>query len=91
MKRFKKLLRLCGLVLFLLLAAGGVSLTGIAPVPPKNRRMINTESVIEMEEDSTQKQESAEEAFYWILYKSLIDNSWTFNIRLKKMAVRMPE
>jgi CHASE3 domain sensor protein len=65
MKRFKKLLRLCGLVLFLLLAAGGVSLTGIAPVPPKNRRMINTETVIEMEEDSKQEQESpADETFY---------------------------
>ena len=65
MKRFKKLLRLCGLVLFLLLAAGGVSLTGIAPVPPKNRRMINTETVIEMEEDNKQDQESpADEAFY---------------------------
>jgi hypothetical protein len=65
MKRFKKLLRLCGLVLFLLLAAGGVALTGAAPVPPKNRRMINTEMVIEMEEDNKQKQElQAEEAFY---------------------------
>jgi CHASE3 domain sensor protein len=65
MKRFKKLLRLCGLVLFLLLAAGGVSLTGIAPVPPKNRRMINTETVIDMEEDNKQEQGSpADEAFY---------------------------
>ncbi|MCQ6961276.1 hypothetical protein [Mucilaginibacter aquariorum] len=63
MKRFKKVLRLCGLVLFLLLATGGVSLTGIAPVPPKNRRMINTESVIEMEEDSKQEL-PADEAFY---------------------------
>jgi hypothetical protein len=65
MKRFKKLLRLCGLVFFLLLAAGGMSLTGIAPVPPKNRRMINTETVIEMEEDNKQEQGSpADEAFY---------------------------
>ena len=50
-------------MLFLLLAAGGVSLTGIAPVPPKNRRMINTETVIEMEEDNKQEL-PADEAFY---------------------------
>jgi len=43
-------MRLCGLMLFLLLAVGGVSLTVAAPTPPKGRRIISTESVMENRE-----------------------------------------
>lgn len=63
MKRLKKILRLCGLVLFLLLAIGGVSLTGAAPTPPKNRNIINTETVIK-KEDEDEEESPADEAFY---------------------------
>jgi hypothetical protein len=54
MKRFRKLLRTCGLLLFLILSVGGVSLTGVAPTPPKGRKILGTESVMEVAE---QKQE----------------------------------
>jgi hypothetical protein len=61
MKRFKKIWRLCGLVFFLLLAVGGVSLTGVAP----NRRVMNSETMIEMVAKDEEEQESpADEAFY---------------------------
>lgn len=61
MKRFKKTLRLFGLVLFLLLALAGVSLTGVAPTPPKSRRIINTETVMETVEE--EKESLDEEDF----------------------------
>jgi hypothetical protein len=51
MKTFKKMLRLCGLLLFLLLAVCGLSLTGTAPVPPKGRNIISTETVIKKEDE----------------------------------------
>jgi hypothetical protein len=63
MKKFKKALRLCGLVLFLLLALCGVSLTGAAPAPPKNQNIINTETAIK-KEDEEDEESPAEEAFY---------------------------
>ena len=63
MKRLKKILRLCSLVFFLLLAVGGVSLTGAAPAPPKNRNIINTETVIEKAKED-EEESPADEAFY---------------------------
>jgi hypothetical protein len=63
MKRLKKTLRLCGLMLFLLLAIGGVSLTGAAPAPPKNRSIINTETIVK-KEDEEEEESPAEDAFY---------------------------
>jgi len=63
MKRLRKTLRLCGLLLFLLLAVGGVSITGAAPVPPKSRNIINTESVIEKEKDEDEESSEDEARF----------------------------
>jgi len=63
MKRLKKTLRLFGLMLFLLLAIGGVSLTGAAPTPPKNRSIINTETAIK-KNDEEEDESPAGEAFY---------------------------
>jgi CHASE3 domain sensor protein len=63
MKRLKKMLRLFGLMLFLLLAIGGVSLTGAAPTPPKNRSIINTETAIK-KNDEEEDESPAGEAFY---------------------------
>ena len=50
-------------MLFLLLAIGGVSLTGAAPTPPKNRSIINTETAIK-KEDEEDEESPADEAFY---------------------------
>nr|WP_067056438.1 hypothetical protein [Mucilaginibacter sp. L294] len=63
MKRFKKILRLCGLMLFLLLAVGGVSITGAAPAPPKDRNIINTETIVKKEDEEEEKS-PAVKAFY---------------------------
>ncbi|TSD64728.1 hypothetical protein FFF34_012560 [Inquilinus sp. KBS0705] len=57
MKKLKKILRLCSLILFLLLALGGVAITGAAPTPPKHRNIINTETVIKKEEDDEEPEE----------------------------------
>ncbi len=50
-------------MLFLLLAIGGVSLTGAAPTPAKNQNIINTETVVKKEEEE-EEESTAEEAFY---------------------------
>ena len=39
MKRFKKILRLCSLILFMLLAATGIGILGVAPILPKDRKL----------------------------------------------------
>jgi hypothetical protein len=52
MKKFSKIMRLCGLVLFLLLAVGGVSLTGAAPTRPQNRDSFLTEQIEEKREET---------------------------------------
>jgi len=52
MKRFKKILRLCALILFMLLAATGIGLLGVAPILPKDRKLIpGIELRIENEEN----------------------------------------
>jgi hypothetical protein len=50
-------------MLFLLLAIGGVSLTGAAPTQPKNRNIINTETAIK-KEDEEEEESPADEAIY---------------------------
>ncbi|MEO7215033.1 hypothetical protein [Mucilaginibacter sp.] len=61
MKKFKKIMRLCGLVLFLLLAVGGVSLTGAAPTRPQNRDSFLTEQI---EDEREETDEPLNENFY---------------------------
>ena len=39
MKRFKKILRMCSLILFMLLAAAGIGLLGVAPTLTKDRKL----------------------------------------------------
>ena len=39
MKRFKKALRVCSLILFMLLAALGIGILGIAPTLTKDRKL----------------------------------------------------
>ena len=39
MKRFKKILRVCSLVLFMILAATGIGILGVAPTLTKDRKL----------------------------------------------------
>lgn len=39
MKRFKKILRMCSLILFMLLAAAGIGILGVAPTLTKDRKL----------------------------------------------------
>ena len=39
MKRFKRVLRVCSLVLFMLLAATGIGILGVAPILTKDRKL----------------------------------------------------
>lgn len=56
MKRFKKILKLVGLVLLLVLASVGIGIGGGVPVPPSNKKEdlleINIE-LLESDEDKT--------------------------------------
>jgi hypothetical protein len=66
MKRLKKVLRLCGLILFLILAGIGISVIGAAQVPPKRGGRDNyNEILIEMvEKEKEEKVTQGDEAFY---------------------------
>jgi hypothetical protein len=66
MKRLKKVLRLCGLILFVILAGIGISVIGAAQVPPKRGGRDNyNEILIEMvEKEKEEKDAQADEAFY---------------------------
>ena len=66
MKRLKKALRLCGLILFLILAGIGISVMGAAQVPPKRGGRDNyNEILIEMvEKEKEEKDTQTNEAFY---------------------------
>ncbi|MDB5091623.1 MAG: hypothetical protein JWR09_5617 [Mucilaginibacter sp.] len=51
MKQLKKVIRLCALVLFMVLAVAGIGIFGIAPTLSKDRKLFaDTESVTEQNE-----------------------------------------
>ena len=53
MKHLKKIIRVCALILFLLLAVTGMSITGVAAVLNKDRKLFaDEESKIEMVEEN---------------------------------------
>ena len=52
MKRLKKILRLCALILFMLLAVAGIGIFGIAPVLTKDRKLF---ADIEVVSENTQE------------------------------------
>lgn len=58
MKRFKKILKLAGFILLMVLASVGIGLTGAAPIMPKNRHRLNDNLVktelVEAKEDAIQ-------------------------------------
>jgi hypothetical protein len=58
MKTLKKMLRLCALVLFMVLALAGIGIGGIAPVLTKDRKLFaDIELVIEHKEKKEKKNE----------------------------------
>ncbi|HTD98140.1 MAG TPA: hypothetical protein VK668_02595 [Mucilaginibacter sp.] len=51
MKRFKKTLRVCALILFALLAATGIGIFGVAPTLTRDRKLFaDTEVQVEIKE-----------------------------------------
>lgn len=53
MKRLKKTVRVCSLILFMLLAAGGIGIFGVAPVLTKDRKLF---ADIEAKTENTEKE-----------------------------------
>ena len=56
MKRLKKIMRMCALILFMLLAATGIGLLGIAPTLTKDRKLFA--DIEAKAEDAEQKSKS---------------------------------
>ena len=53
MKNLKRILRVCGLILFLMLAVGGMGISGIAVALNKDRKLfVDNDSKIEMTDDN---------------------------------------
>lgn len=52
MKHLKRALRICALILFMLLATGGISVSGIAPVLTRDRKLFVD---IEAKAENTEK------------------------------------
>jgi len=54
MKLLKRILRVSALILFMLLAAGGIGILGVAPTLTKNRKLFaDIEAVSEVAENDT--------------------------------------
>jgi hypothetical protein len=62
MKHLEKILRICGLILFLVLAVAGIGILGLAPPLNKDRKLfVDQESKIEMVDENSPKMDEAEE------------------------------
>lgn len=53
MKRLKRAIRVCALILFMLLALGGIGILGVAPVLTKDRKLF---ADIEAKAENTEKE-----------------------------------
>ena len=53
MKRFKKILKMCSLILFMLLASAGIGLLGVAPTLTKDRKLF---ADIEVRSENNEKE-----------------------------------
>ena len=53
MKRLKRIIRVCSLILFMLLAVGGIGIFGVAPVLTKDRKLF---ADIEAKAENTEKE-----------------------------------
>lgn len=58
MKKLKKLIRLCGLVVFMILAVAGIGIFGVAPTLTKDRKLFADEQskteITDKKKDDTQ-------------------------------------
>ena len=58
MKKLKKLIRLCGLVVFMILAVAGIGILGVAPTLTKDRKLFADEQskteITDKKKDDTQ-------------------------------------
>jgi hypothetical protein len=62
MKKIKKLIRLCGLILFMILAVAGIGVLGVAPTLTKDRKLFaDKHSKTEMTEKTETDQEKPDE------------------------------
>lgn len=62
MKKFKRILRVCGLILFMLMAASGISIFGIAPTLNRDGKLFTDQSTItETREDEQSASELDDE------------------------------
>ena len=52
MEKFKRTLRLVGLIALMILASVGIGITGAVPVPTTNRKEETVETIAEIEEFS---------------------------------------
>lgn len=64
MRKFKRALRLIGLIFLLLLASMGVGLIGGVPIQPIRKKEDVIEAIIEMDNASKEDQESTEESLF---------------------------
>lgn len=64
MKQLKKVVRLCALTLFMVLAVAGIGILGIAPTLTKDRKLFaDTESVTEQSEKGSAENTGKTEVF----------------------------
>jgi hypothetical protein len=62
MKKIKKLIRLCGLILFMVLAVAGIGILGVAPTLTKDRKLFTDKhSKTEIIEKTETDQEKPDE------------------------------
>ena len=58
MKRLRKILRMCSLILFMLLAATGIGILGIAPTLTKDRKLF-ADIEVRLENNETENADSS--------------------------------
>lgn len=62
MKKIKKLIRFCGLILFMILAVAGIGILGVAPTLTKDRKLFaDKHSKTEIKEKPETNQEKPDE------------------------------
>ncbi|MGD1890858.1 MAG: hypothetical protein ACFB15_09725 [Cyclobacteriaceae bacterium] len=64
MKKFKRTLRLIGLILLIALGSMGVGLIGGVPIQPIRKKEDTIEVIIEMESSSKEDQDSTDESLF---------------------------
>jgi hypothetical protein len=62
MKQLKRLMRLCALFLFMVLALAGIGISGVPPTLSRDRKLFaDTESIVEISEENTDDSSKKEE------------------------------